>query len=132
MSLIILAFDLAIKNYSEKSTVALGVLVRQPGTIRYGEVSRVVTVNPQGWTKFLPYLSQMDEEIILLQETFLAAGSIRSADIDAKACGYHAFFVPAVKAKRGRPQGGLGVLSKVATPAAVPHGGELYDKGRWT
>eukprot|EP00971_Amphidinium_carterae_P002214 43835-Amphidinium_carterae.1 len=49
---------------------------------------------------------------------------------EAKACQYHSFFVPALKQARGRPQGGLAVLSRVAVPA-VPHCGTHYSRGRW-
>eukprot|EP00971_Amphidinium_carterae_P311007 6180462-Amphidinium_carterae.1 len=73
----------------------------------------------------------MSEEVILVQETFTVSGSVRKAAFEAKACGYYGFFVPTLKASKGRPQGGLAILSKVATPAVVPHGGTHYLKGRW-
>eukprot|EP00971_Amphidinium_carterae_P240700 4778337-Amphidinium_carterae.1 len=73
----------------------------------------------------------MKEEVILVQETFLTVGSVAKAAYEAKACEYHSFFVPAHKPPRGRPQGGLAVLSRVAVPAVVPHSGEHYSKGRW-
>eukprot|EP00971_Amphidinium_carterae_P134862 2672644-Amphidinium_carterae.1 len=53
------------------------------------------------------------------------------SSFEAKACGYHSYFVPALKPSRGRPQGGLAVLSRVATPSVVPHSGVHYAKGRW-
>eukprot|EP00971_Amphidinium_carterae_P077100 1522933-Amphidinium_carterae.1 len=73
----------------------------------------------------------MREEVILVQETFLTVGSVAKAAYEAKACEYHSFFVPAHKPQRGRPQGGLAVLSRVAVPAVVPHSGVHYSKGRW-
>eukprot|EP00971_Amphidinium_carterae_P072619 1436206-Amphidinium_carterae.2 len=106
-------------------------------TFRYGEAKnpgpeqRIVSVNPKGWSRMAPLLSTMKEEVILVQETFLAVGSVAKATYEAKACGYHSFFVPAHKPSRGRPQGGLAVLSRVAVPAVVPHSGEHYSKGRW-
>eukprot|EP00971_Amphidinium_carterae_P165971 3289684-Amphidinium_carterae.2 len=78
-----------------------------------------------------PLLTQMDEEVILVQETFLAAGSVARAAYVAKACKYHGFSVPARKAQKGRPQGGLAILPKIAMPGVVPHSGEHYSKGRW-
>eukprot|EP00971_Amphidinium_carterae_P199649 3962673-Amphidinium_carterae.1 len=73
----------------------------------------------------------MGEEIVMVQETFVVAGSIAKATFEAKGCGYHSYFVPAQKPSRGRPQGGLAVLSRVAQPAVVPHSGVHYAKGRW-
>eukprot|EP00971_Amphidinium_carterae_P144738 2868153-Amphidinium_carterae.1 len=73
----------------------------------------------------------MKEEVILVQETFLEPGKVAKAQYEAKACEYHSFFVPALKQARGRPQGGLAVLSRVAVPAVVPHSGIHYSKGRW-
>eukprot|EP00971_Amphidinium_carterae_P269694 5350058-Amphidinium_carterae.1 len=70
----------------------------------------------------------MKEEVILVQETFLPVGSVAKASYEAKACEYHSFFVPAHKPQRGRPQGGLAVLSRVAVPAVVPHSGLLKGK----
>eukprot|EP00971_Amphidinium_carterae_P063903 1264922-Amphidinium_carterae.1 len=92
-------------------------------TFRYGEAKnpgpeqRIVSVNPKGWSRMAPLLSSMKEEVILVQETFLAVGSVAKAAYEAKACEYHSFFVPAHKPPRGRPQGGLAVLSRVAVPA---------------
>eukprot|EP00971_Amphidinium_carterae_P106331 2106230-Amphidinium_carterae.1 len=96
-----------------------------------GPPQRIVSVNPRGWSRMAPLLSKMKEEVILVQETFLAAGSVTRASYEAKACKYHSFYVPALKPPRGRPQGGLAVLSRVATPAVVPHSGVHYAKGRW-
>eukprot|EP00971_Amphidinium_carterae_P180684 3583644-Amphidinium_carterae.1 len=59
----------------------------------------------------------MNEEVILVQETFLEPGKVAKAEYEAKACQYHSFFVPALKQALGRPQGGLAVLSRVAVPA---------------
>eukprot|EP00971_Amphidinium_carterae_P055689 1097956-Amphidinium_carterae.1 len=73
----------------------------------------------------------MREEVVMVQETFVVAGSVAKATYEAKACGYHSYFVPAQKPSRGRPQGGLAVLSRVAQPAVVPHSGVHYAKGRW-
>eukprot|EP00971_Amphidinium_carterae_P093310 1846363-Amphidinium_carterae.1 len=64
-----------------------------------------------------PLLATMKEEVILVQETFLETGKVAKAQYEAKACGYHSFFVPALKHSGGRPQGGLAVLSRVAAPA---------------
>eukprot|EP00971_Amphidinium_carterae_P039450 775380-Amphidinium_carterae.2 len=106
-------------------------------TVRFGEAShpgpcqRIVTVNPRGWSRMAPLLATMKEEVILVQETFLEPGKVAKAVYEAKACQYHSFFVPALKQARGRPQGGLAVLSRVAVPAVVPHSGTHYSKGRW-
>eukprot|EP00971_Amphidinium_carterae_P243529 4836078-Amphidinium_carterae.1 len=78
-----------------------------------------------------PLLAKMNEDVILVQETFLEPGKVAKAQYEAKACAYHSFFVPALKQARGRPQGGLAVLSRIAAPAVVPHSGVHYSKGRW-
>eukprot|EP00971_Amphidinium_carterae_P245589 4877317-Amphidinium_carterae.2 len=60
--------------------------------------------------------------LILVQETFLVSGSTGKTAFAAKAYEFNSFFVPARKAKAGRPTGGLAVLSRVGNPAVVPLG----------
>eukprot|EP00971_Amphidinium_carterae_P136277 2700212-Amphidinium_carterae.3 len=98
-------------------------------TFRYGEArhpgppQRIVTVNPRGWSRMAPLLSKMKEKVILVPETFLAVAKSQKPPMRLK--------LVTLASARGRPQGGLAVLSRVATPAVVPHSGHHYDKGRW-
>eukprot|EP00971_Amphidinium_carterae_P106782 2115181-Amphidinium_carterae.1 len=46
---------------------------------------RIVTVNPQGWSRMAPLLAKMKEDVILVQETFLEPGKIAKAQYEAKA-----------------------------------------------
>eukprot|EP00971_Amphidinium_carterae_P042408 833620-Amphidinium_carterae.1 len=61
-------------------------------TFRFGEAlhpgpcQRIVTVNPQGWSRMAPLLATMKEEVILVQETFLEPGKVAKAEYEAKAC----------------------------------------------
>eukprot|EP00971_Amphidinium_carterae_P152809 3028645-Amphidinium_carterae.1 len=50
------------------------------------KIQRIVTVNPQGWSRMAPLLSHMKEEVILVQETFLEPGKVAKAEYEAKAC----------------------------------------------
>eukprot|EP00971_Amphidinium_carterae_P036177 711102-Amphidinium_carterae.1 len=71
-------------------------------------------------------------DLVLVQETWLLEGSIRSAAFKAEQMGYEGAFTPARKDKAlGRGKGGLAVLSRVGTPMLRATTSPQADLGRW-
>eukprot|EP00971_Amphidinium_carterae_P055364 1091343-Amphidinium_carterae.1 len=93
---------------------------------------KILTVNAGGWAPVLDSLALQLYDVILVQETWLMEGSIRSASFQASQKGYEGVFAPARKDKTlGRGKGGLAILSRLGTPMLRAVSGTQADLGRW-